>query len=115
MVNTSGMLGMKNLIHVLLILLQICIFHLLTSSYSFYARTSPSDVARVERQTYVCTENKADTVPTPKEGIVSSLGNWKSVAQMDSELNSKFTGCMKGNEVVMWMCEFCEFCFAFFN
>ena len=71
---------------------------LLILPFSYYARTSPADVARVERQTYVCTENKSETVPTPKEGVVSSLGNWKSVAEMDNELDLKFAGCMKGTK-----------------
>ena len=68
----------------------------LPSSYSYYARTSPADVARVEKQTFVCTEKKEDTVPTPKEGVESKLGNWKDPDEMDKELDKKFTGCMKG-------------------
>jgi phosphoenolpyruvate carboxykinase (GTP) len=53
-------------------------------------------VARVEKQTFVCTKNKEDTVPTPKEGVESKLGNWKHSDAMDKELDEKFTGCMKG-------------------
>jgi phosphoenolpyruvate carboxykinase (GTP) len=50
----------------------------------------------VEKQTYVCTEKKSDAVPSPKPGVVSKLGNWKSPKEMDVELNDKFKGCMKG-------------------
>lgn len=55
-------------------------------------------MARVEKQTYVCSQKKSDTVPTPKEGVVSSLGNWRDPADMDEELDRKFAGCMRGKE-----------------
>jgi len=60
----------------------------------------------VEKQTYVCSENKSDAVPTPKEGVVSSLGNWRSPKEMDEELDRKFAGCMKGETVQVgrWGC-----------
>ena len=64
--------------------------------YSYYAKTSAADVARMESRTYVSTKNKEDTVPTPKENVVSKLGNWKSVEDMDKELTEKFAGCMRG-------------------
>ena len=73
-------------------------------SFSYYARTDPKDVARVERQTYVCSEKKSDTVPTPKEGVVSTLGNWKLPAEMDEELDGKFAGCMKGRDSGVGLC-----------
>ncbi|XP_050396702.1 phosphoenolpyruvate carboxykinase, cytosolic [GTP] [Patella vulgata] len=60
------------------------------------ARTDPADVARVERLTYISTELKRDTVPTPKNGAVSQLGNWMSPADMDNELNIRFPECMTG-------------------
>ena len=66
---------------------------------SYLARTTPGDVARVEKQTYVCTEKKEDAVPTAKEGAKSKLGNWKSPAEMDKELDTKFPGCMKGRGI----------------
>ncbi len=53
-------------------------------------------MARVEKQTFVCTEKKEDAVPTPREGVESKLGNWKSPADMDAELEHKFPGCMRG-------------------
>lgn len=67
---------------------------------SYLARTEPGDVARVEKQTYVCTERKEDAVPSPREGVESKLGNWKSPKDMDAELERKFPGCMRGG----WMC-----------
>ncbi len=50
----------------------------------------------MEKQTYVCTERREDTVPTPMDGEDSKLGNWKDSKEMDKELKTKFTGCMKG-------------------
>lgn len=69
-------------------------FHL--PSYSYLAITSPEDVARVEKQTYVCTTRKEDSVPTPAPGVESVLGNWRDPQEMDKELDSKFQGSMEG-------------------
>ncbi len=66
---------------------------------SFYAKTDPKDVARVEEQTYVCSKEKSDAVPTPKEGMVCMLGNWRDPVDMDKELDEKFSGCMRGEVV----------------
>ncbi len=63
---------------------------------SYLARTEPGDVARVEKQTFVCTERKEDAVPSPREGVESKLGNWKAPAEMDAELERKFPGSMRG-------------------
>ena len=68
----------------------------LPSLFSYIAQTSPADVARVEKQTFVCTERKEDAVPEPRAGVESALGNWKAPAVMDKELDEKFPGCMKG-------------------
>lgn len=38
------------------------------------ARTDPADVARVESKTVISTPNRADTVPTPKDGVKGTLG-----------------------------------------
>ena len=65
-------------------------------AHSYHAHTIQVDTARVEKQTFVCTEKKSDAVPSPKPGVVSKLGNWKSPKEMDVELNEKFKGCMKG-------------------
>nr|KAG5708994.1 hypothetical protein BaRGS_004633 [Batillaria attramentaria] len=60
------------------------------------ARTDPADVARVERLTYISTELQRDTMPTPKYGAKSQLGNWMAPEDMDNELNMRFPDCMKG-------------------
>ena len=56
----------------------------------------------MEKQTYVCTQNKSDTAPTPREGVVCKLGNWRHPDDMDKELEGKFTGCMKGRNMKVY-------------
>jgi phosphoenolpyruvate carboxykinase (GTP) len=54
-------------------------------SYAF--NSDPSDVARVENRTFICTEKKEDAGPT---------NNWKAPAEMKAEMLEKYKGCMKG-------------------
>uniref|UniRef100_A0A023G086 Phosphoenolpyruvate carboxykinase [GTP] n=1 Tax=Amblyomma parvum TaxID=251391 RepID=A0A023G086_AMBPA len=62
----------------------------------YLARTDPADVARVESKTVISTERREDTIPTPKEGVKGTLGNWMSPGDLQKALNERFPGCMKG-------------------
>lgn len=64
--------------------------------HSFLARTDPRDVARVESKTYICTEEKRESIPAAKDGVKGQLGNWMSIEAMKKELGKRFPGCMKG-------------------
>ncbi|XP_060563855.1 LOW QUALITY PROTEIN: phosphoenolpyruvate carboxykinase, cytosolic [GTP]-like [Ruditapes philippinarum] len=60
------------------------------------ANTDPADVARVESRTFISTHEKYDTVPHTKEGVKGTLANWMSPEDMETALDSRFPGCMKG-------------------
>lgn len=60
------------------------------------ARTNPKDVARVESKTFICTEKREDTIPTPKDGVQGGLGNWISPSDYHTAIVDRFPGCMKG-------------------
>jgi phosphoenolpyruvate carboxykinase (GTP) len=63
---------------------------------SFWCASDPTDVARVEEQTFICSQDEADAGPT---------NNWMDPVDMKVIMTEHYRGCMRGR--TMYVVAFC--------
>ncbi len=67
-----------------------------TYPHCYLHRSDPTDVARVEHLTYVCSENEEDAGPN---------NNWMDPSEAHQKINKLFDGCMQGR--TMYVVPYC--------